>query len=147
MNRYLHSIAVAAGLLAFLAASGSPIAGEEPTRAQKTEFLSALCDGLENAERCLSSGKIVLDLSLDWVMFEACSYSGENPTMVRCFDRGTSMAASLTGDPKYRENLAYCHRFQGEGTNDATVRCYREGFKYPERFLNEKYGNRNAGDP
>ena len=74
MNRYPHSIAVAAGLLAFLAASGSPIAGEEPTRAQKTVFLSALCDGLENAERCLSSGRIVLDLSLDWVMFEACSY-------------------------------------------------------------------------
>ena len=147
MNRYPHSIALAAGLLAFVAASASPIAGEEVTRTQKTKFLSTLCDGLENAERCLSSGEIVLGLSLDWVMFEACSFSGGNGTMVRCFDRGTTMAAALTGDPKYRENLAYCHRFQGVETDDATVRCYREGFKYPERFLNEKYGNRNAGEP
>ena len=114
-------------------------ADEELSKAQKQEFLQAICEGLENGPRCMSSGTLAIDLSINWVMFEACSYSGGRKTMAKCFDRATKLAGELTGDERYAETNTYCHRFKGDEIDDAIVRCYREGFKYSEIFINNKY--------
>ena len=112
---------------------------EEISKPQKLEFLQAICEGLENSPRCMSSGTLAIDLSINWVMFEACSYSGGRKTMAKCFDRATKLAGEMTGDERYAENIIYCHRFKGDEIDDAIVRCYREGFKYSDIFINNKY--------
>ena len=115
------------------------------TEDDKLRFLENICQNAERESRCLSSGRLVLGLSIGWIMFEGCSASGEVGAMAACFDKASLLAAELTGDQEFHKQYRYCHRFQGDHNEDAVVRCYREGFKYSV-FTLQKYHDESA-DP
>lgn len=132
----------AVSLLAVFCISHS-FAAESLTEDDKVRFLETICQNVQRESRCLSSGRLVLGLSLGWIMFEGCSASGEVETMAACFDKASLLAADLTGDQEFRKQYRQCHRFQGDHNEDAIVRCYREGFKYSVHTL-KKYHGENA---
>lgn len=119
------------------------LAAESLAKDDKVRFLESICQNVQRESRCINSGKLVLGLSIGWIMFEGCSVSGEVETMVACFDKASLLAADLTGDQEFHEQYRYCHRFQGDHNEDAIVRCYREGFKYSVHTL-KKYHGENA---
>ena len=98
-----------------------------------------MCNGLEKRYTWMSSGRVAIERAMNWVVLEAGSYSGGHKTMAKCFDRETKLAGEMTGDERYAETIIYCHRFKGDEIDDAIVRCYREGFKYSDIFINNKY--------
>ena len=130
---------LAVSLLALSCFSPS-LAAESLTEDDKVRFLESICQNVQRESRCLNSGKLVLGLSIGWIMFEGCSVSGEVETMVACFDKASLLAAELTGDPEFKKQYRYCHRFQGDHNEDAVVRCYREGFKYSVHTLKKYHG-------
>ena len=130
---------LAVSLLAILWVSPS-LAAESLAEADKVRFLESICQNVQRESRCINSGKLVLGLSIGWIMFEGCSVSGEVETMVACFDRASLLAAELTGDQEFRKQYRHCHRFQGDHNEDAIVRCYREGFKYTVHTLKTYHG-------
>ena len=134
----------AVSLLAVSCISISPsLAAESLTEHDKVRFLESICQNVQRESRCLSSGRLVIGLSIGWIMFEGCSVSGEVETMAACFDKASLLAAELTGDHEFREQYRHCHRFQGDHNEDAIVRCYREGFKYSVHTL-KKYRGESA---
>ena len=130
---------LAVSLLAVSCISPSP-AAESLSEDDKVRFLESICQNVQRESRCLSSGRLVLGLSIGWIMFEGCSASGEVETMAACFDKASLMAADLTGDHEFRKQYRHCHRFQGDHNEDAIVRCYREGFKYSVHTLQKYHG-------
>ena len=126
-------------LLVFVCISPS-LAAESLSEDDKVRFLESICQNAERESRCLSSGKLVLGLSIGWIMFEGCSASGEVGAMAACFDKASLLAAELTGDQGFHKQYRYCHRFQGDHNEDAIVRCYREGFKYSVHTLKTYHG-------
>lgn len=121
--------------------STSPPLAAQPLNANdKLRFLESICQNVQRESRCLNSGKLVLGLSIGWIMFEGCSASGEVETIVACFDKASLLAAELTGDQGFHKQSRHCHRFQGDHTEDAIVRCYREGFKYSVHTLKKYHG-------
>ena len=141
MLKRLSLIMLASTLCAGLLAA--PVSAEAMTEERKLEFLEAMCAGLERESRCAAFGKTYIGLSLDWMVFEACSFSGGRETMVTCFDRAAQMASEATGEPRYAKQLAFCHRFPEDSELDLVVRCYREGFKYSQEFIEDKYDHLN----
>ena len=133
---------LAVSLLAVFLISPS-LAAESLTEDDKVRFLESICQNVPRESRCLNSGKLVLGLSIGWIMFEGCSVSGEVETMVACFDKASLLAAELTGDQEFHKQYRHCHRFQGDHNEDAIVRCYREGFKYSVHTL-KKYHDESA---
>ena len=119
------------------------LAAESLTEDDKVRFLESVCQNVQRESRCLNSGKLVLGLSIGWIMFEGCSASGEVETMVACFDKASLLAAALTGDQEFHKQYRHCHRFRGDHNQDAIVRCYREGFKYSVHTL-KKYQGESA---
>lgn len=132
-------------LLAVFCISPS-LAAKPLTEDDKVRFLEAICQNVQRQSRCLNSGKLVLGLSIGWIMFEGCSASGEVETMAACFDKASLLAAELTGNQEFHNQYRNCHRFQGDHNEDAIVRCYREGFKYSVHTLKKYHGER-AGPP
>ncbi len=130
---------LALAFLAFFCLSSS-LAVEALTEDDKVRFLESICHNLQRESRCINSGKLVLALSIGWIMFEGCSVSGEVETMVACFDKASLLAAELTGDQEFHKQYRHCHRFQGDHNEDAIVRCYREGFKYSVHTLKTYQG-------
>ena len=116
------------------------LAAESLSEDDKVRFLESICQNVQRESRCLSSGRLVLGLSIGWIMFEGCSASGEVETMAACFDKASLLAADLTGDHEFRKQYRHCHRFQGDHNEDAIVRCYREGFKYSVHTLQKYHG-------
>ena len=112
-----------------LAWSGAASAGE-PSLEQRRQFLETICAGTKRVERCLSAGHLVEGISLDWILFEACSASGPRDEKVRCFDKAHPIAAELTDDPRYAERRRFCNRFAGEKVDEMKMLCYRADFKY-----------------
>jgi hypothetical protein len=141
MRRTLFGL-VTVSLLAVLCFSPS-VAAESLTEDDKLRFLESICQNVQRESRCLNSGKLVLGLSIGWVMFEGCSASGEVEAMAACFDKASLLAAELTGNQEFHRQYRHCHRFQGDHNEDAIVRCYREGFKYSVHTL-KKYHSENA---
>ena len=137
---------LAVSLLLAVVCTFPSLAAESLTEDDKVRFLEAICQNVPRESRCLNSGKLVLGLSIGWIMFEGCSVSGEVEAMVTCFDKASLLAAELTGDEEFHEQYRYCHRFQGDHNEDAIVRCYREGFKYSVHTL-KKYHGESAGSP
>ena len=135
------SLLCACFLMALSVKTGS--AGEL-NRIEKEAFLQEICAGWTGIRRCLSGGKLALKLSINWIMFEACSWSGNHKTKVRCFDQATNIAAEKTGDDAYLNVLNYCHRFQGENNDDIIVRFFRYPFKYSTHNL-KTYQKKKAG--
>lgn len=133
---------LAVSLLAVLLASPS-LTADSLAEEDKVRFLESICQNVQRESRCINSGKLVLGLSIGWIMFEGCSVSGEVETMVACFDKASLLAAELTGDQEFHNQYRHCHRFQGDHNEDAIVRCYREGFKYSVHTL-KKYHGENA---
>lgn len=117
------------------------------TEDDKLRFLESICQNVQRESRCLSSGKLVLGLSIRWIMFEGCSASGEVEAMAACFDKAYLLAAELTGDQEFQSQYRHCHRFQGDHIEDATVRCYREGFKYTTHTLKTYHGEKTDPAP
>lgn len=140
MRRSLIQL-LAVALLAALLVSPS-LAAESLAEDDKVRFLEAICKNVQRESRCISSGKLVLGLSIGWIMFEGCSVSGEVETMVACFDKASLLAAELTGDQVFHDQYRHCHRFQGDHNEDAIVRCYREGFKYSLHTFKKYHGER-----
>ena len=140
MRRSLIQLLVVS-LLAVLLASPS-LAAESLAVADKLHFLESICQNVQRESRCINSGKLVLGLSIGWIMFEGCSVSGEVETMVACFDKASLLAAELTGDQEFHNQYRHCHRFQGDHNEDAIVRCYREGFKYSVHTLKKYHGEK-----
>ena len=138
MRRSLIQL-LAVSLLAVLLVSPS-FAAESLAEADKLRFLESICQNVQRESRCINSGKLVLGLSIGWIMFEGCSVSGEVETMVACFDKASLLAAELTGDREFHNQYRHCHRFQGDHNEDAIVRCYREGFKYSLHTLKKYHG-------
>ena len=130
---------LAVSLLAVSCISPS-LAAESLSEDDKVRFLESICHNVQRESRCLSSGRLVLGLSIGWIMFEGCSASGEVETMAACFDKASLLAADLTGDHEFRKQYRHCHRFQGDHNEDAIVRCYREGFKYSVHTLQKYHG-------
>ena len=130
---------LAVSLLAVSCISPS-LAAESLSEDDKVRFLESICHNVQRESRCLSSGRLVLGLSIGWIMFEGCSASGEVETMAACFDKASLLAADLTGDHEFRRQYRHCHRFQGDHNEDAIVRCYREGFKYSVHTLQKYHG-------
>ena len=141
MRRLLIRL-LAVSLLAVFLTSPS-LAAESLTEDDKVCFLESICQNVQRESRCINSGKLVLGLSIGWIMFEGCSVSGEVEAMVACFDKASLLAAELTGDQEFHKQYRYCHRFQGDHNEDAIVRCYREGFKYSVHTL-KKYQGESA---
>lgn len=141
MRRSLIQLLVASLLAVFLISPS--LAAESLAEADKLRFLESICQNVQRESRCINSGKLVLGLSIGWIMFEGCSVSGEVETMVACFDKASLLAAELTGDQEFHNQYRHCHRFQGDHNEDAIVRCYREGFKYSVHTL-KKYHGENA---
>ncbi len=136
---------LAVSILAIFLVSPS-LAAESLAEDDKVRFLESICQNVQRESRCINSGKLVLGLSIGWIMFEGCSVSGEVETMVACFDRASLLAAELTGDQEFHKQYRHCHRFQGDHNEDAIVRCYREGFKYTVHTL-KKYHGESAVPP
>ena len=67
--------------------------------------------------------------------------------MAACFDKAYLSAAELTGDQEFQSQYHHCHRFQGDHNEDATVRCYREGFKYTTHTLKTYQNEETAPSP
>jgi len=137
MTRALTGVAL---LGACVFASVTSLGAAEPTPADKERFISTICAGIEQAERCLNAGRLVAGRSLNWIMFEACSSSGEREFVVKCFDRSSALAGELTGDPRYVDNQRRCNRFDGEQVDEAKMLCYRSAFKY-RNYYAERYGH------
>ena len=138
--RFVSTQLIAVSLLIALCFSPS-FAMESLTDGEKARFLESICQNAPREGRCLSSGRLVLGLSISWIMFEGCSASGEADAMAACFDRAYLLAAELTGDPEFQNQYRHCHRFQGDHNEDAVVRCYREGFKYTTHTLKTYHGD------
>ena len=134
---------LAVSLLAVFCLS-SPLAAESLAEADKVRFLESICQNVQRESRCLNSGRLVLGLSIGWIMFEGCSASGEAETMAACFDKASLLAAELTGDREFHRQYRHCHRFQGDHNEDAIVPCYREGFKYSVHTLETYHGESAA---
>ncbi|MCY4513578.1 MAG: hypothetical protein OXC69_00340 [Candidatus Tectomicrobia bacterium] len=132
--RFTSTRLVAVSLLAVLCFSPS-FATESLTDDDKARFLETICQEAPREDRCLSSGRLVLGLSINWIVFEGCSAAGEVEAMAACFDGAYLLAAELTGDQEFQSQYRHCHRFQGDHNEDAIVRCYREGFKYTTHTL------------
>ena len=137
---------VIVSLLAVLFFSPS-LATESLTDDDKARFLESICQNAPRENRCLSGGRLVLGLSISWIMFEGCSASGEVEAMAACFDRAYLLAAELTGDQEFESQYQHCHRFQGDHNEDAIVRCYREGFKYTSHTLKTYHGEKTDPSP
>ena len=137
---------VAVSLLTVLCFSPS-FATESLTDDGKARFLESICQDAPRESRCLSSGRLVLGLSISWVMFEGCSASGEAEAMAACFDKAYLLAAELTGDQEFQNQYRHCHRFQGDHNEDAIVRCYREGFKYTTHTLKTYHSEKTDPAP
>ena len=137
---------VAVSLLTVLCFSPS-FATEPLTDDDKARFLESICQDAPRESRCLSSGRLVLGLSISWVMFEGCSASGEAEAMAACFDKAYLLAAELTGDQEFQNQYRHCHRFQGDHNEDAIVRCYREGFKYTTHTLKTYHSEKTDPAP
>ena len=137
---------VAVSLLAALCISPS-FAMESLTDDDKARFLESICQNAPREGRCLSSGGLVLGLSISWIIFEGCSASGEAEAMAACFDKAYLLAAELTEDQEFQSQYRHCHRFQGDHNEDAIVRCYREGFKYTTHTLKTYHGNETDSKP
>lgn len=130
MNVKPHGVAkVPALILLFLSLTSFAVA-KDISKDEKIRFIDMICQGVARTDRCRNSGKLVLDLSIGWIMFESCSVAGELPIMVACFDKASKLAADLTGEQEFLDQHDHCHRFRGDHVEDAIVRCYREGFKY-----------------
>ncbi len=138
MRRSLIRLFVVSLLVVFLVSPS--LAEESLAEDDKVRFLQSICQNVQRESRCINSGKLVLALSIGWIMFEGCSVSGEVETMVACFDRASLLAAELTGDQEFHKQYRHCHRFQGDHNEDAIVRCYREGFKYSVHTLKKYHG-------
>lgn len=132
---------LAVSLLTFFCVAPS-LAVQPLTEDDKLRFLKNICQNAQRENRCLSSGKLVLRLSIGWIMFEGCSASGEVEAMAACFDKAYLLAAELTGDQEFQSQYHHCHRFQGDHIEDAVVRCYREGFKYTTHTLKTYQGEK-----
>ena len=141
MRRLLIRLLAVAVLAVFL--TSPSLAAESLTEDDKVRFLESICQNVQREGRCINSGKLVLGLSIGWIMFEGCSVSGEVEAMVACFDKASLLAAELTGDQEFHKQYRHCHRFQGDHNEDAIVRCYREGFKYSVHTL-KKYQGESA---
>ena len=137
MTRTLTALAL---LGACLLASVASFGAAEPSPADKERFISTLCTGIERAESCLNAGRLVANRSLNWIMFEACSSSGERDIVVKCFDRASELAGEMTGDPRYLDNQRRCNRFNGDHVDEAKMLCYRSAFKY-RNYYAEQYGH------
>ena len=144
--RFLSIQMVAVSLLTVLCFSPS-FATEPLTDDDKARFLESICQDAPRESRCLSSGRLVLGLSISWVMFEGCSASGEAEAMAACFDKAYLLAAELTGDHEFQNQYRHCHRFQGDHNEDAIVRCYREGFKYTTHTLKTYHSEKTDPAP
>ena len=140
--RFASTGLAAVSLLAVLCFSPS-FAADSLTDDDTARFLELIYQNVPRESRCLSSGKLVLSLSIGWIMFEGCSASGEVEAMAACFDKASLLAAELTGDQEFHRQYRHCHRFQGDHNDDAIVRCYREGFKYSVHTL-KTYHSENA---
>ena len=138
MRRSLIRLFVVSLLVVFLVSPS--LAEESLAEDDKVRFLQSICQNVQRESRCINSGKLVLALSIGWIMFEGCSVSGEVETMVACFDKASLLAAELTGDQEFHKQYRHCHRFQGDHNEDAIVRCYREGFKYSVHTLKKYHG-------
>jgi hypothetical protein len=132
-------LAIAAAALSTLPAYVS-LGAAELSADEKQRFVETLCGWAEKTERCLGAGRLVADRSLNWIMFEACSASGERNVVVSCFDRASELATELTGDPRYVENQRRCNRFDGEHVDEAKLLCYRSAFKY-RNFYHDRYSH------
>ena len=137
---------LAAFLLVALGLSPS-MAAESLTDDDKARFLETICRDTPRESRCLSGGRLVLGLSISWIMFEGCSAAGEVEAMATCFDKAYLLAAEWTGDQAFRTQYRHCHRFQGDNNEDAIVRCYREGFKYTTHTLETYHGDKTDTSP
>ena len=144
--RFASTRLVAVSLLTVLCFSPS-FATESLTDDDKAHFLESICQNAPREGRCLSSGRLVLGLSIGWIMFEGCSAAGEVEAMAACFDKAHLLAAELTGDQEFQNQYRHCHRFQGDHIEDATVRCYREGFKYTTHTLKTYHGEKTDPAP
>ena len=144
--RFVSTSLVAVCLLVPLCLSPS-VAMESLTEDDKARFLESICRDAPREGRCLSSGRLVIGLSISWIMFEGCSASGEAGAMATCFDRAYLLAAELTGDQEFQSQYQHCHRFQGDHNEDAIVRCYREGFKYTTHTLKTYHGDKSDSAP
>lgn len=133
-------------LLVFVCISPSR-AAESLSEDDKVRFLESICQNVQRESRCLNSGRLVLGLSIGWIMFEGCSVAGEVETMAACFDKAHLLAAELTGDQEFQSQYRHCHRFQGDRIEDAIVRCYREGFKYTTHTLKTYHGEKTDPAP
>lgn len=125
------AVALAMSFWAFT--SGAARAGELSPE-DKARFLEALCAPMDNHERCMNAGKLVLNRSLAWIIFEGCSASGNRDLVVACFDRSHPKAYELTGDPQFEAVHRSCTRFQGEQVAEAKLLCYRSDFKYAQNY-------------
>ena len=141
------SVRLVAALLFMHLCLSPSFAMESLTEGDKKRFLESICQNAPREGRCLSSGRLVLGLSINWIMFEGCSASGEAEAMAACFDKAHLLAAELTGDQEFQIQYRHCHRFQGEHNEDATVRCYREGFKYTTHTLKTYHGDKTDPAP
>ena len=137
---------VAVSVVVLLCLSPS-FAMESLTEDDKARFLESICQDAPREGRCLSSGRLVLGLSISWITFEGCSASGEAEAMAACFDKAYLLAAELTGDQEFQSQYQHCHRFQGDHNEDAVVRCYREGFKYTTHTLKTYHGDKTDSEP
>jgi len=101
---------------------------------EKMKFLESICSRMDNHERCMNAGKLVLERSLAWLIFEACSASGSRELVVACFDRMHVIAFEQTGDPRFDKTHRHCNRFEGEQVGEAKLLCYRADFKYANYY-------------
>ena len=143
----IASARVLAVFLVLVLCFTSAFAMESLTDDDKASFLESICKDAPREDRCLSSGRLVLGLSISWIIFEGCSFAGEVEAMAACFDRAYLLAAELTGDQEFQSQYRHCHRFQGDHNEDATVRCYREGFKYTTHTLKTYHNEETDPSP
>jgi hypothetical protein len=136
----IRSTILLASVLVFVAAPAGWLHAADPTPNEKQRFIDTICGGIVQEERCLNAARLVAGRSLNWIMFEACSASGERDLVVKCFDRASTLAGDLTGDPRYLDNQRRCNRFDGEHVDEAKLLCYRSAFKY-RNYYAEHYGH------
>jgi hypothetical protein len=136
----------AAGLIAMMSVGSGALAAAELDAGAKRRFVESICAGFDRSESCLSAGRLVERLSLDWIIFEACQASGSAAIMAKCFDRASLLAGELTGEPRFEKNYRHCHRFEGELVENYVVLCYIANFKYAshKRMLPEQFEIRSG---
>jgi hypothetical protein len=134
-------------LTLFVWGGGAELRAAELTTDEKARFLEELCATMDNPERCMNAGRLVLERSLAWIIFEGCSASGKRELVVACFDRSHPKALELTGDAQFEAAYRNCNRFQGEHVTEAKMLCYRSDFKYAQsnRMLRERAERSESG--